>query len=117
MVVSAAEDLEERALVPLDRIFTNPSAGKFKLGLVVGVAVEADGKSGTVSLEDGEKLHWDYLVLATGSKWEGALNFPSSKADMHTHLEAWRAKFAKANHIALVGGGAVGIGKYLSFET
>jgi len=60
-------------------------------------------------LEDGEKLHWDYLVVASGSKWEGAIDFPSSKEEASTHIKSWRDKFEKAKHIALVGGGAVGV--------
>ena len=110
MIVSPADDLENRALIPLDRVFARAPAGKLKLGKVVEVTKDEDGRSGTVVLESGEMLQWDYLVIASGSKWEGAIDFPSSREEVSVHLKTWRDKFEKARHIALVGGGGVGLG-------
>jgi apoptosis-inducing factor 2 len=53
-------------------------------------------------------------VLATGSHWQGPLNFPDDKADFRKYVDTWREKFKAAKDITVVGGGAVGIGKQLS---
>ena len=49
------------------------------------------------------------LVLATGSKWSGPMDFPDSGADLRQFVAQWREKFRAAPDIVIVGGGAVGI--------
>ena len=66
--------------------------------------------SGYVVLEDGEKVPYDALILATGSKHTGPIDFPDDPALCLAHLERWRAAFKKATNIVLVGGGGVAIG-------
>jgi len=65
---------------------------------------------GYVMLEDGETVPYDALILATGSKHSGPIDFPDDPAQCLAHLERWRAAFKKATNIILVGGGGVAIG-------
>ena len=110
-VVTGEGKLEESALIPLQQMLPNRNA-KILIGKVV--AVEDDGVAGSggnVVLENGEKVAYKFLVLATGTLFEGPLNFPASYADIVSHVNEWRKKFAQAKSIALVGGGTVGLGK------
>ena len=66
--------------------------------------------SGYVVLEDGEKVPYDALILATGSKHSGPIDFPDEPAQCLAHLKRWRTAFKKATSIILVGGGGVAIG-------
>ncbi|KAJ2972473.1 hypothetical protein NUW54_g12261 [Trametes sanguinea] len=60
-------------------------------------------------LGDGEAIPYDVLVLATGSSWPRLLDFPNKIEDVRGHVNKWRRKFEVAQHIVVVGGGAVGI--------
>ena len=51
------------------------------------------------------------LVLATGSRWPGPLDFPDDTKERDHFVDQWRDKFREAKDVTLVGGGAVGIGK------
>jgi apoptosis-inducing factor 2 len=83
--------------------------------LVVGRAtaiVEHESKgSGYIELEGGEKINWDILVIATGSKWEGPSALPFTKNEIKEHFGGWRNRIGKANNVIIAGGGAVGVGK------
>jgi NADH dehydrogenase FAD-containing subunit len=96
-------------LVPFDKLFTNPN-GTFVEGIVE--SIQAEKKGGSVVLQDGQKLPYDVLVLAPGSIWEGPLNIPTDSKEVAAFIAEDRANFKKAQKIVLVGGGAVGVGKY-----
>ncbi|CDO72240.1 hypothetical protein BN946_scf184970.g92 [Trametes cinnabarina] len=108
MTVTPEDRLEDKALVPFDKLFYNGN-GTVKIGNVVSIAETAPGKGGKVVLEDGEEIPYSALVLATGSIWPGPINFPQKDADVRAHINSWRSKYEKANHVVIVGGGAVGI--------
>jgi len=91
-----------------DNLF-NKGIGTVKIGRVIGITKNPDGKSGTVSLESGESIPWDVLVLVPGNVWEGGLAFPDSRVGAVKTIQDWRGKFKAADKIVLVGGGAVGI--------
>ena len=130
--------LEERAFVPYDKLFYNGN-GSVKRGKVVSVhplsrnthtktrsdsgrgetrdvpaqsekQTDEDGHNGYVVLEDGEKVPYDALVLATGSKHSGPVDFPDDPAQCLAHIERWRTNFREAKDVMLVGGGGVAIG-------
>ncbi|KAI0049182.1 FAD/NAD-P-binding domain-containing protein [Auriscalpium vulgare] len=103
---TAEGKLEDQALIPQDKLFLN-GKGTLRIGRVV--SVEDKGKGGEVVLADGSRVPYDVLVLTPGSLWSGPLDLPDSKEDVIEHINAWRKKFASANNIVLVGGGAVGI--------
>ena len=120
--------LEERAFVSYDKLFHNGN-GSVKLGKAVYIhssrhTTSADTRgnegdkrtddqnhSGHVLLEDGEKVFYDALILATGSKYSGPVDFPEDPVECQAHLEYWRAAFKEAKDVMLVGGGGVAIGK------
>ncbi|TRM61612.1 hypothetical protein BD626DRAFT_405713 [Schizophyllum amplum] len=107
MITSAEDELEKTAFLPLDRLFAPGGIGTVKQGKVV--AVEADAPTKAVILEDGGRLAYDALVLATGSVWPEQLQFPDDPLRVSDHLAHWRGKIASAKSITLVGGGPVGI--------
>lgn len=124
--------LEERAFVPYDKLFHRGN-GSVKRGKLVSIhyprhasansqSSDFDGAEGNqrtddktyggyVLLEDGEEVLYDSLVLATGSKYSGPVNFPDDPVQCLAHLEHWRTAFKEARDIVLVGGGGVAIGK------
>ncbi|KAJ6504426.1 FAD/NAD(P)-binding domain-containing protein [Mycena vulgaris] len=106
MTVSDGNDLVETALIPFDKIFSNPN-GKFVQGTVE--SIQANKTGGVVYLADGTQLPYDALVLAPGSTWEGPLDIPDDSKAATEFIAAGRANFKKAQKIVLVGGGAVGI--------
>lgn len=73
---------------------------------------DEDDYNGHVVLEDGEKVPYDALILATGSKHSGPVDFPDDHAQCVTHLDRWRTAFKDAEDIVLVGGGGVAIGSF-----
>jgi len=101
--------LEENALVSYDNLFIG-GHGTVKIAKVVGIE-KGQGQGGVLSLENGETLAFAYLVVATGSKWEGPLADLNVTSTEHfkASLRAWREKFAKANDVVVVGAGAVGL--------
>ena len=130
--------LEERAFVPYDKLFHNGN-GSVKRGRVVSIhphpgthnggpdgdevgasdplaeleeKTDEDGYGGYVTLEDGEKVLYDALILATGSKYSGPVDFPDDPAQCLAHLEHWRTAFKEAKDIMLIGGGGVAVGSY-----
>ncbi|KAF8316104.1 FAD/NAD(P)-binding domain-containing protein [Clavulina sp. PMI_390] len=111
LVVTSAGNLESKqtgAFTPYDRLFKPGKPGRFLQGRVAAV----DDREKTVTLEGtGDKIAYDYLVLATGSVWSGPLSFTqmNSEDDVLAQVTQWREKIAKADRIVLVGGGAVGI--------
>lgn len=114
MLVSDQGKLEERILVPYDKLFINGN-GTFIEASVT--QVNAGDKSGTLTLGDGRVIDYDVLVLATGSKWDGPTAFPDDAASINDHIAARRAELAKANEVLLIGGGSVGIGMSLVHRT
>ena len=124
--------LEERAFVPHDNLFHNGN-GSVKTGKVVSIhyprytsadirsndpdGVEGDKRtdnqnhSGYILLEGGEEVLYDALILATGSKYSGPVDFPDDPVQCLTHLQHWRSAFKGSKDVMLVGGGGVAIGK------
>jgi len=108
MTVTEEGRLEDVALLPYDKLFHNGN-GRFVQGRVTSIEEKAPGKGGAVVLQDGERIPYTVLVLATGSSWAGPLDFPYSDAEVRSHIKTWRQRYAEANDIVIVGGGAVGI--------
>ncbi|TDL28126.1 FAD/NAD(P)-binding domain-containing protein [Rickenella mellea] len=107
MVVTDEGKLEDLALIPYTSLFLNGN-GKLKIGKAASIEKAASGKGGAVVLEDGEKIPFTYLVLATGSQWQGPVAFPAEPDNVAAHINDWRKKFANSENIVIVGGGAVG---------
>lgn len=106
LAVSSRDKLEENALIPYDKLFTKGN-GVFKQGTVT--AIETSEKGGSVLLADGERIQYTILVVATGSRWRGPIDFPSTPEKVHEHIRESHEQFEDAKKIVCVGGGAVGI--------
>ena len=110
MVVTSEGRLEDTALMPFGNKHNGPN--KQVLNAKVTSIVDSETKGRYVVLENGDKIDFSVLVLTPGSIWEGPINFPDKKEEHLEWIDTWREKFGKANNIVLVGGGAVGLGKY-----
>ncbi|KAH8814682.1 hypothetical protein DL96DRAFT_420617 [Flagelloscypha sp. PMI_526] len=107
MIVTPEGNLNstEKAKIPLDNLFPPGVPGRHIQGLVMSVEEK------NVILEDGTTVDYDILVLATGSKWTGPIQFPFRNGDkaVQSYIEKQRANIASAKSVVIVGGGAVGI--------
>ena len=116
MTTTSEGKLEESALIPYDSLFVNNN-GAIKIGRVSAIEKGKEGRDGTVVLSTGERIRYDFLVLAPGAEWGGPLAFPDDRAAVFEHIDSWRRKFESAKGgIVLAGGGAVGIGMGFSLN-
>ncbi|KAK1228423.1 hypothetical protein PQX77_008561 [Marasmius sp. AFHP31] len=104
MVVSNSDKLEEKILVPYDKLF-HKGNGTF----VQGEVARIDETAREVELTNGELISFDILVLATGTKWSGPIALPENPSEVDGFIEDRRREFKKAKNILLVGGGSIGI--------
>ncbi|KAF9476817.1 FAD/NAD(P)-binding domain-containing protein [Pholiota conissans] len=104
--------------VPLSSVFMSYDKifGKFPGEIIVGTATSIEenkdpllSRGGFVVVEGGQTVMYDALVIATGSSWVGHLAFPNKETEFKEHVSSWRKKIQDAQHIVIVGGGAVGI--------
>ena len=107
MTVSEQDHIENSALIPYDKLFYNGN-GTFVHGTVT--SIRAGNKGGDVVLADGTLVPYDVLVLTPGSRWSGPLAFPDDPQEVSTFIEDTRSKFQNSTHVAIAGGGAVGLG-------
>lgn len=116
MVTTSQGHLEEKVLIPYDKLFID-GKGTFKHASVVSVQPNSTGgkgdeaRGGTVLLDNGETIPYEALVLATGSKWEGPLDFPPDIEDAKSLINEWRKKIQDSKGVIIAGGGAVGSGE------
>ena len=64
-----------------------------------------------MELNNGESVDYSILILATGSRWAGPVAFGTTKSQILESVNSWRTKFADAQDIVFVGGGAIGLGE------
>ena len=97
-----------------DKVFDH-FPGQLRIGRATSVEANPGGRGGKVILDTGDEVLYDVVVIATGSSWEGLVNFPDDETLYREYVEEWRNKFENANNVVIAGGGAVGIGKTASF--
>ncbi|CAE6399795.1 unnamed protein product [Rhizoctonia solani] len=93
--------IDERGLIPNDRVFDSTVK-----------VVRSNIKQITpteVITESGDVVPYEHLVLATGSIWSGPLALPDKRDDAIQHFKSFKKQLAAAEHILIVGGGAVGL--------
>jgi 3-phenylpropionate/trans-cinnamate dioxygenase ferredoxin reductase subunit len=100
-----------------ERLFLKPEQfyTESKCNLILGVAAESiDRVKRTVALADGRTLTYDKLLLATGSRVR-PIKVPGTDLPGIFYLrgiedvDRLRAMFEKGKHIAIVGGGYIGL--------
>src|SRR6266403_1167598 len=116
MTTTSEGKLEDTSLIPYESLLVKNN-GTIKVGRVSAIEQGKEGRDGSVVLTTGERIHYDYLVLAPGAEWEGPLAFPDARAAVLDHIKSWRRRFENAKDgIVLAGGGAVGCGTGFSFS-
>jgi NADH dehydrogenase FAD-containing subunit len=103
---SVLKGREQKAFIPYKSWAANCPEGSLKIvnGTVEGV------KDGVVVLEGGEKVAFEFLAIATGSKQPlPAKVAGKTKAEGRAELKGLQSQIEKAKRIAIVGGGAVGV--------
>lgn len=111
ILVTAEGKLEDTAFVSYDRLV----GVTHQVATVESIEETAASKGGNVVLKDGERIPYVALVLATGSLWNGPLtSYGGDDGEIRAAIAGWRKRYAEANHIVIVGGGAVGVGEYSS---
>jgi len=108
MAVSTGEGSVDDYLFNYDKFFP-AGKGTVKQAKVEKIIPDGDGKGGELELSGGETLPYKVLVLATGSKWAGPVDFPENDADVRKFVSQWQQRFKSAEDVVIVGGGAVGI--------
>lgn len=106
LTVANTDDLINTALIPYDRL----QGVTHRVAVVTAIEEKAPGKDGSIVLENGERIPYAALVLATGSLWPGPIDLGNTDEEIHQSVKLWRSRYAKAKHVVIVGGGAVGIG-------
>lgn len=102
MTVSTLGQLEDTALIPYDRALTRASLSSIYRARALCI-------TSTEVTTDQQPVPYEYLVLATGSTWEGPLDLPQAKEDACQAVLAQRAQYRLAKSVLIIGGGAVGI--------
>lgn len=109
LVTSDVDDLQTTSLIPHDKLFVN-GIGTFIEGKVISIQKGDDSSGGSLTLENGDVVEFEILVLASGSGWEGPLDFPEKREGVIPFIESIRQRIKDANDIVLAGGGCVGVG-------
>jgi NADPH-dependent 2,4-dienoyl-CoA reductase/sulfur reductase-like enzyme len=93
---------DKKSLVPIDRAFDS------SVRAIRSSAREINEHE--VITESGESIPYEHLVLGLGSLWSGPLALPDSRKEAIEHLRLFKQELKAAQHILVVGGGAVGLG-------
>ena len=110
MVVSSQDGYENKSIMNHPSSFSSVS-GKVRFVQAKATSIVDSGTDGgRVVLDNGESVDFSVLVLATGSRWSGPIAFGTDRDQIMDTVATWRTKFAEAQDIVLVGGGAIGFG-------
>ncbi|KAJ1673943.1 hypothetical protein EV182_004275, partial [Spiromyces aspiralis] len=106
------QDFASQIFIPYDRVFTPESnqsgSSNITHKFVQGSLSEVHPNH--IILEGGEKINFDYLVLATGSSYPAPAKMISrSKDEGMAIIDGLRERVSAAKHILLIGGGPVGV--------
>ncbi|KAF6755655.1 hypothetical protein DFP72DRAFT_1169486 [Ephemerocybe angulata] len=104
-LVTSDGALEKQIFMP----YGSTLNGKGDVVVANAVSFTETKEGGEISLSNGECISYSGLVLAPGTKWEGALSLPDEPSAILEHIKSWREKIRNAASILLVGGGAVGV--------
>jgi len=105
--VSSEGNLEDKVLIPYDRLFAN-TTGTVVHASATAIVRNKNKRGGHVTVDSGQEIAYDVLVIASGSIWEGPLALPPTKSAAVKHVREWRENIKKARGVAIVGGGPVG---------
>ncbi|KAL2869639.1 NAD(P)/FAD-dependent oxidoreductase [Aspergillus lucknowensis] len=107
---SVVQGLEGRAFIPYTGVEAGAPEGCLRKiqGVVTGVFMGEEG--GKVTLQGGEEVAFEYLVLATGSTQPLPVQVSSTeREDACKELQGVQSVIEESQTIAILGGGAVGV--------
>jgi len=84
--------------------------GVFKQGLITGIT--SDGITGEVTLDNGEKIAFDYAILGTGSSYnqiKAPLTSQTTRAERRAALQSQQEAISSSDAVIVVGAGPVGV--------
>lgn len=110
MVVTAEGKLEDSIFMPLSGEKFNTGNNKLIIASVTSI-VEQENQGGYLVLDRGDKVDYSVLILTPGSIWDGPFALPNTKSEIAETVNSWRERFANAQKIVIIGGGAIGLGK------
>ncbi|CAE6436463.1 unnamed protein product [Rhizoctonia solani] len=99
--VTSEGSVAENSLIPFDRAFNH------SVRLIHSEAKQIT--STEVTTESGERITYSYLILATGSLWNGPLALPDSRKQALDQFNTFRKQLEAAKTVVILGGGAVGV--------
>jgi NADH dehydrogenase FAD-containing subunit len=103
---SVLQGHEQKAFIPYEGLFENAPGGIFEQIRDEVVCV----RDGEVELASGKCVPYAYLAIATGATQSPPAKLLSSqKVEACAELRVLQARIEKAERIAVVGGGAVGV--------
>ncbi|KAJ3522702.1 hypothetical protein NMY22_g11776 [Coprinellus aureogranulatus] len=105
LVTTPESDFVDKVLLPFTERFNQGDRIRTIIDKVASIT--DNDKERYVTLENGERVDYTYLVLAPGSIWEGPLDFPKTREETVKKLKEWQDKFEKAQDIVFVGGGGI----------
>jgi len=102
---------EEKAFIPYSGMFKDIANSSNHAVVAARVtSVQADSVDIDRSFEGEQRIPFDYLVIATGTRLTPPSMMPSDEKDPSvSFLQDHQARAQKAHSIVLVGGGAVGV--------
>lgn len=103
---SVLQGHEQKVFIPYSQLAKDAPRGIFEMvqDLATGVG------DGEVELKSGEKVKFEYLAIATGTRQNAPAQVGSTeKEDGCAELRSMQVKIKEAKSIAVVGGGPVGV--------
>ncbi|KAJ2718941.1 hypothetical protein GGI07_005507 [Coemansia sp. Benny D115] len=99
------EDFADKVFLPFAKFFGPTSKHQFVHGRLSSII---DGN--TIELESGQRIHYDYLLLATGGQSAAPIHLNgTTKEEGLEEIAQLRQALTTADSILVVGGGAVGV--------
>lgn len=99
---------EHKAFVPYSGVFT--AAVQHKAVKARATHVHPNHVEIDTTWEGSNKVPFDYLVLATGTRLAAPSMMPfDDKAPSVKYLQAYQSQLQQSRHVTIVGGGAVGV--------
>lgn len=109
---SVVKGREQNAFVPYAGLFGKMPEGVFKQvrGRAVDIKIDDGNRNGVVELDNGDKVEFEYLAIATGvTQSPPAKLLSTEKKGACEELRVLQERIREAESIAVVGAGAVGV--------
>ncbi|KAH9216142.1 hypothetical protein DL95DRAFT_522845 [Leptodontidium sp. 2 PMI_412] len=108
LIVSEKLIPDEKVFLPIAKEFASYDAAQFTF--VKGKATALDPEKRIVSINNGEKITYNSLVVATGSYFASSVwQLNESEEKLKSEISALRKALAAAKTVLIAGGGSIGV--------